>query len=129
MPCIANFCIVIVLYAVYDIVFPFQQKEKNALTRAVETLDEDRSNDEKCFIPQSEPANNHPYCQASHIYELNECFCFAPQNWIFYSAFPGILFNARHQKQDATGFWNTIPKHSCDFLCNNKLKEALDPNF
>ena len=45
--------------------------------RAVETLDEGRSNDEKCFMAQSEPATNHPYCQASHIYELNECFYFA----------------------------------------------------
>jgi len=32
MPCIANFCIVIVLYAVYDNVFPFQQEEINALS-------------------------------------------------------------------------------------------------
>ena len=109
--------------------FPLQQDEINTPARVVEILDEGKCNDEKRFMALSEPATNHPYCQAPHIYELNECFCFAPQNEIFYFAFPGISFNAHHQKQDATGFGITNPKHSCDFLCNNKLMAALDPNF
>jgi hypothetical protein len=79
LPCIATFCIGITCYAVYGIVFPFQREEINALGRAVETLDESNSNDEKYFMEQSEPATNHPYCQASYIYELNECFCFVPK--------------------------------------------------
>lgn len=59
--------------------FPLQQDEINTAARAVETLGEGKSNDEKRFMALSEPATNHPYCQPFHIYELNECFCFAPK--------------------------------------------------
>jgi hypothetical protein len=108
--------------------FPFS-KRRPALARVVETLDEGNSNDEKCFMEKSEAATNHLYCQASCIYELNGCFCFVPQNGIVYSAFPGIWFHTHHQQQDTTVFWNTIPKPSRDFLCNNKCKAALGPSF
>lgn len=63
---------------VYDI-SPFQKKEINAPARAVETLDEENSNDEKCFMEQSKPATNHPYCQASHIYDLMNVFVSDPK--------------------------------------------------
>lgn len=55
-------------------------------------------------------------------------FLFCPQNGIVYPAFPGIWFHAHHQKQDATFFWNAIPKPSFDFLCDNKLKIPVSEN-
>jgi hypothetical protein len=59
----------IIRCAVY-IIFRFQQD----IDSLVEILAEGNCNDEKCFMEQCEPATNHPYCHASHIYELNECF-------------------------------------------------------
>lgn len=89
------------------------QQGMNALVCVVEILAEENCNDEKCFMEQPETATNHPYCQASYIYEINECFylpLLPPKNGIVYVIFPGIWFHACPPETRRTGFLEYQPK-------------------